>query len=230
MSASTCNNRMAAIRSLVRLARTIGIVNWAIEVRNLKSEDYRDTTGPGTDGVRRLLDHAAEHRSAAHAARDVAMLRLLYDLALRRESVVSLDLKHIDLGESAIWVKVKGKTERVRRSLPDETKQALQQWLRYRGDHPGAVFVSFDRSRKGGRLTGRSLHRIVQRLGADIAVVARPHGLRHASITAALDATNGNVRAVQKFAGHCDIRVVERYDDARQDFAGQVARKVAASV
>jgi integrase/recombinase XerC len=54
--------------------------------------------------------------------------------------------------------------------------------------------------------------------------------LRHASITEALDATGGNIRAVQRFSRHKDVRVIERYDDNRQDLAGDVARKVAASV
>jgi integrase/recombinase XerC len=230
MSASTCNNRLSATRSLIKLARIIGIVTWGLEVPNLKTENYRDCRGPTTDAVRQLLDRAGAHRCAVHAARDVAMLRLLYDLALRRGSITSLDVEHLNLDEGTIEVKVKGKTGRVRRSLPDQTKQALQHWLRYRGDYSGAVFVSFDRSRKGGRLTGRSVHRIIARLGADVGIVARPHGLRHAAITTALDATNGNIRSVAKFSGHSDVRVIERYDDARQDLDGQVARQVAASI
>ncbi len=46
-----------------------------------------------------------------------------------------------------------------------------------------------------------------------------PHGLRHAAITEALDATGGNVRAVQKFSRHRDLLVLNRYDNSRQDMA-----------
>jgi hypothetical protein len=53
---------------------------------------------------------------------------------------------------------------------------------------------------------------------------------RHAAITEALDFTGGNVRAVQKFSRHRDVRVIERYDDNRTDLAGQVARQLAATV
>jgi len=67
----------------------------------------------------------------------------------------------------------------------------------------------------------------VRRLGAAAGVRARPHGLRHAAITAALDATGGDVRAVQKFSRHRDVRVLQRYDDNRRDLAGGVARRVA---
>ena len=57
---------------------------------------------------------------------------------------------------------------------------------------------------------------------------ARPHGLRHTGITAALEATNGDLRAVAKFSRHKDVRVVGLYDDDRRDLAGAVATKVAA--
>jgi integrase/recombinase XerC len=51
--------------------------------------------------------------------------------------------------------------------------------------------------------------------------------LRHAAVTAALDLTGGDIRAVQGFSRHRDVRVIERYDDSRQDLAGDVARRVA---
>jgi site-specific recombinase XerC len=54
-----------------------------------------------------------------------------------------------------------------------------------------------------------------------------PHGLRHAAITSALDLTKGDVRAVQRFSRHRDVRVINVYDDSREDLAGVVARLVA---
>ena len=44
------------------------------------------------------------------------------------------------------------------------------------------------------------------------------------------DLTGGNVRAVQRFSRHRDVRVLERYDDNRRDLGGEVAKQVAASV
>ena len=54
-----------------------------------------------------------------------------------------------------------------------------------------------------------------------------PHGFRHLAITSALDLTKGDVRAAQKFSRHKDVRVLNTYDDNRQDLAGDVARLVA---
>jgi integrase/recombinase XerC len=156
------------------------------------------------------------------------LLRVLFDLALRRSEAVGLDLEHLDLGASALWILGKGRTQRERLTLPGPTGDALRAWLGHRGEAPGPLFVSLDRARKGvGRLTGSAVYAIVRGLGDWAGVRARPHGLRHAAITEALDRTGGDVRRVQRFSRHKDIRVLQVYDDSRQDLAGQVARLVA---
>jgi integrase/recombinase XerC len=42
-----------------------------------------------------------------------------------------------------------------------------------------------------------------------------PHRVRHSAITAALDATDGNIRKVQKLSRHADPRTLMIYDDNR---------------
>jgi integrase/recombinase XerC len=65
---------------------------------------------------------------------------------------------------------------------------------------------------------------MVRELGRRLGMKVWPHGLRHAAITEALDLTGGNVRAVQRFSRHRDVRVLERYDDNRRDLGGEVAK------
>jgi integrase/recombinase XerC len=115
-------------------------------------------------------------------------------------------------------------------TLPEPTKTALETWLSVRGMEDGPLFVNFDRASKGQRLTGRSVARVLGVLGNAVGLTVRPHGLRHAAITAALDLTNGNFRMAQRFSRHRDSRVLGRYDDNRQDLGGEVARKVAENV
>jgi integrase/recombinase XerC len=55
----------------------------------------------------------------------------------------------------------------------------------------------------------------------------RPHGIRHASITRALDLTDGNVRDVQKFSRHASVITTMRYDDRRTNISGQITRMLA---
>lgn len=229
LSPATVNRRLAALRSLVKLARLLGIVTWSLEVEAVESETYRDTRGPGVEGVRRLFA-LTDARVDAKAKRDKAIIRLLFDLGLRRGEVVSLDVEDVDLEAGTVAVLGKGRTGRTLLTLPEPTKAALRSWLEARGAEPGPLFVNFDRARKGSRLTGTSIYRLVRDLGLEAGLKVRPHGLRHAAITRALDLTNGDVRAVQRFSRHRDVRIVNRYDDNRRDLAGDVARLVAAGV
>lgn len=227
LAPATVNRRLAAVRSLVKLARTLGLVPWTLEVPSVESRAYRDTRGPGLEGVRRLLA-ALDARVDAKGKRDRAVLHLLFDMALRREEAVHLDLEDVDLEKGTLSILGKKRTEKESLTVPDPTKAALASWLQVRGDEPGPLFRNFDRAGKGSRLTGRSVHRLVRDLGLDAGLgTVRPHGLRHAAITEALDATGGDVRRVQKFSRHRDLRVLTVYDDSRRDLAGEVARLVA---
>jgi integrase len=51
----------------------------------------------------------------------------------------------------------------------------------------------------------------------------KPHGLRHAAITAALVATNGDIAKVRLFSRHISMDVIRFYDDRRRDSAGEIA-------
>jgi integrase/recombinase XerC len=226
LAAATVNRRLAALRSVVKVARTLGLVPWSLEVENVGAEPYRDTRGPGREGFFRLLGEL-DHRADAKGARDRAAVRLLFDLALRRAEVVGLDLEDLNLERGTLAVLGKGRTGKALLTLPTPTQAALGDWLSHRGLAPGPLFITFDRGDRGKRLTGTGLYLVVRDLGIRAGLKARPHGLRHAAITSALDATNGNIRAVQRFSRHRDLRVLNVYDDNRTDLAGDVARLVA---
>ena len=227
LAPATINRRLASLRSLVKLAETLGMVPWSLQVPNLKSKAYRDTRGPGRNGVTSMLAELGGKRNPK-ALRDTAIVRLLYDLALRRAEVCRLDMGDLDLPQSRVAVLGKGRTEKEWFTLPEETQAALEAWLAVRGDYPGPLFTNFDRARKGdGRLTPGALYKMIRKLGHRAAVSATPHKLRHAAITDALDATNGNVRMVQRFSRHATLQTVQMYDDSRSDMGGEVAALIA---
>ena len=229
LQAATINRRLAAVRSLVKLARTLGMIPWSLEVGNLKSQSYRDTRGPGRQGFRRLMEEAGS-RTDGKAFRDRAVLRLLHDLALRRAEVTGLDLEDVDMERGTVTILGKGRTQKERLTLPEPTKAALAAWIDVRGTEPGPLFRNYDRGGKGGtRLTGTGLYLMVRGLGNKAGLTIRPHGLRHAGITEALDLTNGNIRMVQRYSRHRDMRILNLYDDNRTDLGGDVARLVAAN-
>jgi integrase/recombinase XerC len=129
LAPSTVNRRLSALRSIVQLGRTFGLVTWSLEVGGVKSKPYRDTKGPGIDGVTAVKCQAAKHSSPAKAARDVAIVRVLFDLALRRGEVAALDLKDLDIRAGQLWVMGKGRREKEPITLPPRTITALKTWL-----------------------------------------------------------------------------------------------------
>jgi integrase/recombinase XerC len=177
LSPATINRRLAALRSLVKLARLLGFVPWTLDIPGVEASPYCDTRGPGKEGFRGLLA-TLEGREDPKAYRDRAIIRLLFDLALRREEVVRLDLKDLDSLCGRVAVLGKKRTQKEWLSLPEPTQRALSDWCKVRGDTSGPLFVSLDRRDPGKRLTGRSVHRIVRALGTRAGLgVVRPHGL-----------------------------------------------------
>lgn len=230
LTAATINRRLAAVRSAVKLGRTLGLTSWTPEIEGLKAQAYRDTTGPGLEGTRAMLAQACT-QEPLKAARDVALIRLMFDLGLRRGEICGLCLTDLDAANHRLWIKGKGRTQKEVRTLPDVTLAVLNDWLerRKRIADPSetAVFVGLAGRAHGKRITGRGLHHVIAELGTEIGIKTRPHGLRHASITAALDLNGGDVRAAQAHARHANPQTTMRYDDNRLDLAGRIARSLA---
>jgi integrase/recombinase XerC len=223
---ATINRRLGTLRSLIKLANTLGLVPWTLSVKNEPAQPYRNTRGPGRDGFRAMLE-AAGAQPGPKGLRDVALLRLLHDLGLRRGEAVRLDVEDVDLSRNRISILSRGRSWKEPVSLPEPTKAALAAWLEARGSEPGPLFINFDRAGKGHRLTGIAVYHIVGRLGAKVGLVVRPQELRHLAITTALDRTDGDVRAVAEFSRHQDLRPLGRYRDSRYGLAGKVSRLVA---
>jgi integrase/recombinase XerC len=226
LSPATICRRLAALRSAVKLAAHLGRVRWSLEVESPRVESYRDTSGPGDEGYRRLRT-AAEQRDGAQGRRDTAIVRLLHDLALRRNEVCGLDLADVELDRCRIWIVGKGHTERSSCTVPPRAMAALVAWIQVRGDWPGPLFTRLDRA-STSRLSGESIRLIIAGLSdeANLARRARPHGLRHQAITCALDKSGGNVRAVQRLSRHKNLNTLTKYDDNLRDLGGHLSELI----
>ena len=228
LSANTINSRLAALRSLVKLARTLGMIGWAIDVGNVKAGPTATRPVAAAMGYRRLLDYLDRRGDPKTDPRSGHRPACCSSGPCARNEVASLDVEHLDLDAGTVSVLGKGHTDRESLTLPEPTRRALADWLAIRGTEPGPLFTNLDRARKGtGRLTGAGIWAIVTALGEATGQTVRPHGLRHAAITTALDATHGDVRAVQRFSRHAKVDTVLVYDDARRDIGGDVAKLVA---
>lgn len=230
-SAATIKRRLAALRSAVKLARQLGLVAWALEVEAPRVESYRDTRGPGRDGWRALLDAARARATSPKGRRNLALVRLLHDLALRRAEAVGLDSGDVDLDGGTVAILGKGRSGKEILTLPPGTRAALADWIAARGDWPGPLFPRLDAARHldpRGRIALKTVNALIGSLGrsARLSRPCRPHGLRHEAITRALDLTGGDVRSVQRFSRHKNLDVLLAYDDNRRDLGGDVAKLV----
>ncbi len=228
LSSSSINQKLSAIRSLVRMARALGAVNWSLEIPGLKKEVVRDTKGPGLAGFKALLAVAGNQPSPKRE-RDIALLSLALSLALRRAEMISLDVADVDLENGLLRVLRKGKRQKVDLQIPSETLTALKAWVTVRGQEGGPFFTNLDH-RGRGRLTGQGLYYLLKQLGGQCGVEVRPHGLRHTAITTARQVT-GDLYATQVFAGHADPRTTQTYfDDDKKEVAAKVSQAVALKV
>lgn len=230
---ATVNRRLSSLRSLVSYAYEVGACDWTLSVPGEKIEKYRDTSGVSVDQIAAMLD-VPDH-SSLKGKRDYAILRLLWDNALRRGEIVKTNVGDFDQGIKSLLILGKGKgTQKERIYLSAKTAQAIQEWLSARGnlnpDEP--LFIALDKVHKGHRLTAESIALLVKKTAkaAGIAKNMSPHRIRHSSITAALEATNGNVVIVQKLSRHAKIETLLIYNDQRANYQKQVTELLSAMI
>ena len=233
---SSINRRLAAVRSLVKLGRLTGAIYWSIEVGGVPHELTRDTRGPDPATVAKLLTVAGQQPNAEIAARDVAMLRMTFDLALRVGEVVRLDVADLELKgtKPGVWILGKGRARKVLLELPAATAEALRAWLAVRGKTPGPLFLSYSNhlANRDARLVTRGAYRIIRTLGARVGIHLHPHMLRHSAITAAVDqsvAMGLSLDQVRDFSRHKNINTLLTYRDRASNKQGTIAQAVAES-
>lgn len=232
-SPSTVNRRLGAVRSLFKLARLLGLTTAKIEIPNIKSESYRDTRGPGLPAFKRMIE-AASAQSEVKARRDRAILRLMFDLALRASELLGLDLVHVELGQKRVSIKGKGRTQRQYLSLPPTSISAVGDWISIRGVEPGPLFTNLVRAKdKRKRLSRAGLYDLIRELGARVDIKTRPHGIRHLSITSACVAAQNNgfgIEEVLDHSRHKSVATLMIYRDRERDTQGAISTLVSNTI
>ncbi|HVT60907.1 MAG TPA: tyrosine recombinase XerC [Thermoanaerobaculia bacterium] len=213
---------LAAVRGLLRFACREGTLsaNPAEGVRTPRfAQILPRHLRPGE--IEELLEAPAAAEGPL-GLRDRAVLELLYASGLRVSELVGLDWPAIDLAARVLRVMGKGGKERM---VPfgRAAAQALRAWLAASaelqpaasagpsatgkdGDDP--VFLNH----RGGRLTDRSVRRIVDRW-VEQAALARgvhPHTLRHTFATHLLE-NGADLRTIQELLGHSSLSTTQKY-------------------
>jgi len=146
--------------------------------------------------------------------RDRLMLELLYGCGIRNSELTGINVDDIRLSAEAILIRGKGKKERY---VPfgDSAKAALAAYLPERQNvlqsdnkHSQALLIN----RRGGRLTTRSVGRIIKKIAVakGLSPDVHPHTLRHAFGTHMLE-EGADLRAIQELLGHERLATTQRY-------------------
>lgn len=232
LAPASINVRLAAVKSLVNYARKIGKCEYSLEdVEGLRAETYRDTTGVSPETFKQIA--AQVQPNSLKGKRDAAILRLLWDNALRRAEVCFLNLEDYQPGERSLLIKGKGQLTKEAIRLSDKAVGLIDDWLGALsevfdplGDRSSdsPLFCTVDRATFGHRLSGNVIYNLVRdsAQAAGIEKVMSPHRVRHSAITAALDATNGDTRKVQKLSRHKNLNTLMIYDDNRHQHQAEV--------
>ncbi len=205
---------LAAVRSLYRWLAREGVVeqNPAKLVATPKLPKKLPRV-PTIEEINSVLDGAMPEQ-AAFPERDRLMLELLYGCGIRNSELIGINLDDIRLSAEAILIRGKGKKERY---VPfgDSAKSALAAYLPERqkivaGSHKNTPALLVNT--RGGRLTTRSVGRIVKKIAVakGLSPDLHPHTLRHAFGTHMLE-EGADLRAIQELLGHERLATTQRY-------------------
>ena len=210
---ATIARRAAAVRTFYRFATRRGLVS-----RNPASLLVSPKMGTRLPTVLKageadvLVEAPVE--DDAWAARDRALLELLYGCGLRVSEACGLDASEVDVKSERVRVLGKGGRER-EVPMGEEAADALRAYLDGarelappgRGD-PRALF----RNRRGKRLTPRDARAVVEKYRSRVLSGRKvsPHTLRHSFATHLMEG-GADIRAVQELLGHASLSSTQRY-------------------
>jgi integrase/recombinase XerC len=205
---------LAAVRSLYRWLAQEGVVeqNPAKLVATPKLPKKLPRV-PTIEEMNSVLDGQMPE-VAAFPERDLLMLELLYGCGIRNSELTGINIDDIRLSAEAILIRGKGKKERC---VPfgGSAKGALVAYLPARQaalaelhKNSSALLINL----RGGRLTTRSVGRIIKRIAVakGLSPDVHPHTLRHAFGTHMLE-EGADLRAIQELLGHERLATTQRY-------------------
>jgi integrase/recombinase XerC len=205
---------LAAVRSLYRWLAQEGVVeqNPAKLVATPKLPKKLPRV-PTIEEMNSVLDGAMPE-AAAFPERDRLMLELLYGCGIRNSELTGINVEDIRLSAEAILIRGKGKKERY---VPfgESVKNALAPYLPLRQVTIAEAHKSTPAllvNRRGGRLTTRSVGRIIKKIATakGLSADVHPHTLRHAFGTHLLE-EGADLRAIQELLGHERLATTQRY-------------------
>jgi site-specific recombinase XerD len=217
-SPAATNRMLSALRGTLKAAWRLGQMqiddySKAADVSNVKASPLLRGRALSSGEINALFDACWNDDSPA-GIRDAAIFAVFYPGGLRRDEVRKLDFSDWDSETGALTV-AHGKGNKARLAyITNGAKQALQDWVEYRGERPGPLFFAIN---KGGttqphRITSQAIHAIVQKRGKEAGIAHfSAHDLRRTFVSDLLD-LGADVSLVAGLAGHSSVTTTAKYD------------------
>ncbi|MCP4383235.1 MAG: tyrosine recombinase XerC [Hyphomicrobiales bacterium] len=211
----TINRNIAGLRSFIRFLERQDMAEGSA-VRAIRPPRRRRSLPRPLSPERALAvaspDHALDEEPWI-AARNVAVLTLLYGCGLRISEALALSRGEAPRGDSdALLIRGKGGKERLVPVLP-VVVEAVSEYLRLCPFSPGTDAPLFLGAR-GGRLNPRIVQRTMAGLRSALGLpsTATPHALRHSFATHLLSG-GGDLRTIQELLGHASLSSTQIYTE-----------------
>jgi integrase/recombinase XerC len=216
LSARSMARALSAVKSFhAWLAESRGVVAPAVTATRGPRVKARLPRPVAADAARTLIRTvAAQSLEPWVAARDVAVVTLLYGCGLRISEALGLRQGDAPLGES-LHVRGKGGRERIVPVLP-AVRAAVEEYRGLCPFRPGPAAPLFVGVR-GGPLNPRLVQKAMAaaRMQIGLPATATPHALRHSFATHLLEA-GGDLRSIQELLGHASLATTQVYTGVDQ--------------
>jgi integrase/recombinase XerC len=215
--------KLSALRSFYRYLQREGMVglNPADAIKMPKQPKHLPRV-LSKDDAAALMEFPADQEGGS--LRDRALLETLYSTGARVSELVGIDLDDLRASEGLVHLRGKGRKERIV-PIGDVALRAIQAYLdqqrlvktRYPTTKTMRVSLPIFRNSRGGRLTTRSVARIVARYSNRLAGGSvSPHTLRHSFATHLLD-EGADLRSIQEMLGHVSLSTTQKYTHLATD-------------
>lgn len=221
---ATANKMLGALRRVLREALLLDLIDPADYAKAIAIKDIkftRELRGRALtrDEVASLIDVCLKDTNSVLGTRDAALIAILRGGGLRREEVVNLELRDLNVGDGSLRVR-RGKGNKERTVyLPTLLLSLVKDWISIRGKTKGALLCHV---RKGSLVVVRSftpqavwfvLKNRALEAGVDD---FSPHDFRRTFISELLDA-GVDIVTVQQLAGHADPNTTAKYDRRKEE-------------
>lgn len=213
VSASSLARAVSAVKSFTRwLSDTEGFDATAILSTRAPKTPKRLPRPVSPEAAKDIVENAgAQSDTPWIAARDTAVITLLYGCGLRISEALSLTGSDAPLKDTLI-IHGKGSKERLVPIIAP-AQDAISTYIRlcpYPLDADKALF----KGARGGALGARHIQRITESIRHQLGLpsTATPHALRHSFATHLL-AAGGDLRTIQDLLGHASLATTQAYTE-----------------